>query len=194
MGSFSRFPKSGELWSIAPEPILGGSFIWRSSALGRINIASWLRLLKKSAVRWRENSPDLILQGRDDTRGHFNGSTSRQGRVLGVSTSPFVSMMRNTAQWARYFVPCAFRRLFQQPRLATDIHGWSADVRVAPDNGHRCQHSPCTMITQPLFINPTRPDRFLPPTRLTSIGPKQCVGEEHGKVDGFHPRHRIVPK
>ncbi len=30
-------------------------------------------------------------------------------------------MMRNTAQWARYFVPCAFRRLFQQPQPRADI-------------------------------------------------------------------------
>ena len=26
-------------------------------------------------------------------------------------------MMRNIAQWARNFVPCAFKRVFQQPRL-----------------------------------------------------------------------------
>jgi hypothetical protein len=77
--------------------------------------------LKKSAVRWREILPDLILQGRNGTRGHFNGSTSRQDRILGASANPFVSMMRNTAQWARNFMPCAFRRLFQQPQPKPDI-------------------------------------------------------------------------
>jgi hypothetical protein len=33
---------------------------------------------------------------------------------------PFVSMMRDIAKWARNFVRCAFRRLFQQPRLYMD--------------------------------------------------------------------------
>ena len=84
------------------------------------NVAFWLRLLKKSAVRWCENSPELILHGRNDTRDHINGSTRHQDEVLGVSTSPFVSLIRNTAQWARKIVPCAFRRLLQQPQPGAD--------------------------------------------------------------------------
>ncbi|MCH2498582.1 MAG: hypothetical protein MK104_16400 [Erythrobacter sp.] len=33
-----------------------------------------------------------------------------------ASTLPFVSMMHEASQWARNFVPCAFRRLFQHPQ------------------------------------------------------------------------------
>jgi len=55
--------------------------------------------LKNSVVRRRENLPILILRGRNRTRGHLNGSTSRQDSILGAAASPFVSMMRNTAQY-----------------------------------------------------------------------------------------------
>jgi hypothetical protein len=59
--------------------------------------------LKKSVVRRREHSPDLTLKGRNGARGHLNGSTIRQDKVFGESANPFVSMMRNTALWARNF-------------------------------------------------------------------------------------------
>ena len=58
----------------------------------------WLRLLKKSAFRWRKNLSDLILQGTNGTRGHLNGPMRPQDGVSGTFADPFVSMMRYTAQ------------------------------------------------------------------------------------------------
>lgn len=63
----------------------------------------------------------FFLQGTNGTRGHLRGSTSRQERVCDASANPFVSMMRDIAQWARNFVRCAFRRLFQHPQPMADI-------------------------------------------------------------------------
>ena len=99
-----------------PSPM--GSFCnWRPG----LNVRSWLRLLKKSAVGWREDLPDLILQGTNGNRGHLNGSTRPQDRVSGASAGPPVSIVQNTACWARIFEPWAVNRLFQQPRLDSDV-------------------------------------------------------------------------
>ena len=35
---------------------------------GDLDVANWLRLLKNPAVKWHDNSPDFILQGRNGTR------------------------------------------------------------------------------------------------------------------------------
>ena len=85
--------------------------------------------------------PILNLQGRNGTRGHLNGSTSRQDSILGAAASPFVSMMRNTAQCARNFGPCAFGRVFQQPQLKavirTVISSCASPSTLAPTSALR---------------------------------------------------------
>jgi hypothetical protein len=78
--------------------------------------------LKKSVVGRCEDYAVLILQGASPAKYHVNGSTSGQDRFSGPSTRPFVSMMRDAAQYARNFVPIAFGRLFQQPQPDKDIH------------------------------------------------------------------------
>jgi hypothetical protein len=44
--------------------------------------------------------------------------------------------MRNTAQWARYFVLYAFKRLFQQPQLDSEVQSPEIEVRFAPESRH----------------------------------------------------------
>jgi hypothetical protein len=54
----------------------------------------------------------------------------------------------DTAQWARYFVPCAFRRLFQQPRLKADLQPCPRHVCSAPTFG-REKHPRRTSRSEP---------------------------------------------
>ena len=87
------------------------------------DVAVWLRLLKKSAVRWREDLSDLNLHGMNGARGHLYGPMRPQEGVSGTLAGPFASMMRNSAQWAINSEPFALKRLFQQPQPNRDIPG-----------------------------------------------------------------------
>jgi hypothetical protein len=109
-----------------------------------------------------------------------------------VSTSPFVSMMRNTAQWARCFVPCALRRLFQQPRLHPEVQRLENEVRLYPNKRHFGQDWEGRKLTL------TRTSSFLQLNALSV--PKKVGPESHQtrvkdeKIDGMKvgSQHRKV--
>ena len=84
------------------------------------NAFSRLRLLKNSAGGSVRICVDFIFRRVDGSRGYLYDSMRFQDEDLGSFAGPFGSKVYEANQWARKFVPCVNKGVFQHPRLKPD--------------------------------------------------------------------------